>query len=116
VDQLKVSVTGGGSYTLVALAGESDANTGQMLRDVLEAEASRGARRLIIDLARLRFMDSTAVHVLTDVRAILRGRQGGELILISPQPVVARVLSLVGADQLIPVYPDIEAALASDGS
>lgn len=115
MDQLKASVRAGDSYILVTLDGESDANTGQLLRDLLQSEASKGVPRLILDLSGLRFMDSVAVHVLIDVRAILRDR-GGELILVALHPVVARVLSLAGADQLIPVYADLDAALAATGS
>jgi anti-sigma B factor antagonist len=114
VDQLKVSVRAGESHILVTLAGESDANNAQWLRDVLESEASKSVPCLIVDLSGLRFIDSAGVHVLIDVRAILRDH-GGELILVALQPVVARVLSLVGADQLIPVYADLDAALAAAG-
>lgn len=115
MDQLKATVRAEGSYTLVTLAGESDANSRQSLRDFLEPELSKDVRRLVIDLSGLRFMDSAGVHVLVDVRATLLDR-GGELLLVAPQPVVARVMSLVGADQLIPVYADLDAALASAGS
>ena len=34
VDQLRASVSAGGSYTLVVLAGESDMNTRQQLRSL----------------------------------------------------------------------------------
>lgn len=110
-----MSVRAEGSYTLVTLAGESDANTRQSLRDLLESEATRDVRHLIIDLSGLRFIDSAGVHVLVDVRAILHGRDG-ELALVAPQPVVARVMSLAGVDQLIPVYANLDAALAAAGS
>ena len=111
MDQLRASVRAGDSCIVVALAGEADANIGQSLRGLLESEVTKGTGRLIIDLAELRFLDSVGVHVLIDVRAVLRQR-GGELILLAPQPVVARVLNLVGADRLIPVYADLETALA----
>jgi anti-sigma B factor antagonist len=114
VNQLKASVSAGNSYTLVALAGESDFNTGQQLRDILASEAAKGVRYLIIDLSRLGFMDSTAVHVLLDVR-VMQDDHGGALALVAPQSVVARLLSLVGADQLIPVYNSLDAALAAAG-
>lgn len=115
MDQLKATVRAESSYTLVTLAGESDATTRQSLRDFLESEVSKDVRRLIIDLSGLRFMDSAGVHVLVDVRAMLLDR-GGELLLVAPQPVVARVMNLAGADRLIPVYADLDAALASAGS
>lgn len=112
MDQLKASVTTANSYTLVALAGESDMNTSPTLRDILQPQASAETRRLIIDLSELKFIDSTAVHVLMDARAALAAR-GGQLVLVAPQPVVARVLTLVGADELIPVHADLAEALAT---
>ena len=109
VDQLRVSVTGGDSYTVVALAGESDVYTSDQLRGALESEAAKGVALLIVDLSGLEFMDSTGVHVLLDIRVMMKER-GGKLALAQPQSTVARVLNLVGADQLIPVYGTVEEA------
>jgi len=109
VDQLRVSVTGGDSYTVVALAGESDVYTSDQLRGALESEAAKGVALLIVDLSGLEFMDSTGVHVLLDIRVMMKDR-GGKLALAQPQSTVARVLNLVGADQLIPVYGTVEEA------
>ncbi|HEY0718682.1 MAG TPA: STAS domain-containing protein, partial [Streptosporangiaceae bacterium] len=68
VDELRISVTAGPVHTLVTLAGECDLHTGRQLRDVLTSEVSRGARRMILDLSRLSFMDSTGLQVLLSVR------------------------------------------------
>jgi anti-sigma B factor antagonist len=109
VDELRISVTAGPTHTLVTLAGECDLHTGRQLRDVLTSEVSRGARRMILDLADLAFMDSTGMQVLLGVRTVLSVR-GGTMALVSPQPVVARILELTGADQYIPVYDSLEEA------
>jgi len=111
VDQLRVSVTGGDSYTVVALAGESDVYTYDQLRGALESEAAMGVALLIVDLSGLEFMDSTGVRVLLDIRVMMKDR-GGKLALAQPQHTVARMLNLVGADQLIPVYGTVEEAAA----
>lgn len=113
--QLRSSVTTEDSYTLVALAGEFDLNTSQTLRDVLEPHTSGPSRRLIVDLSGVAFIDSTAVHALLDIRAALAA-VGGRLILVAPQAVVARVLNIVGADQLIPVCANLAEALAVAGT
>ncbi len=113
VDELEISVTAGPAHTLVSLAGECDLNTGRQLRDALTSEVSRGARRLILDLSGLTFMDSTGMQVLLGARTVLAVR-GGILILVSPQPAVARILELTGADQLIPVYPTLREAQTAD--
>jgi len=112
VDQLRVSVSGGDSYIVVTLAGESDVYTYDQLRGALETEAGRGVALLVVDLAGLEFMDSTGVQVLLDVRVLMHDR-GGKLVLARPQNTVARVLNLVGADQLIPVYPSVEEAIGT---
>jgi anti-anti-sigma factor len=57
-------------------------------------------------------MDSTGVQVLLDIRVMMHER-GGKLALAAPQSTVARVLNLVGADQLIPVYSTVEEAAGS---
>jgi anti-anti-sigma factor len=113
LDELRISVTAGTAHTLVTLAGECDLNTGRDLRDVLTSEVSRGAQRLIVDLSALAFMDSTGMQVLLSVRAVLAVR-GGTLVLVAPQPVVARILELTGADQAIPVYDSLEEAQTAD--
>jgi anti-anti-sigma factor len=115
VDQLRVSVSGGDSYIVVTLAGESDVYTYDQLRGTLEAEAAKGVALLIVDLAGLEFMDSTGVQVLLDIRVMMNSR-GGKLVLARPQNTVARVLNLVGADQLIPVYPSVEEAIGASRS
>ena len=109
MEELTISVTAGPSHTLVTVAGECDLHTGRQLRDVLTSEVSRGVRRLIVDLSGLGFMDSTGMQVLLSVRAVLTVR-GGTVALVSPQPVVARILELTGADQVIPVYDTLQDA------
>jgi anti-anti-sigma factor len=109
LDELRISVTAGPEHTLVTLAGECDLHTGRQLRDILTSEVSRGAQRMILDLSGLGFMDSTGMQVLLSVRTVLNVR-GGTLSLVTPQPVVARILQLTGADQYIPVYSSLEDA------
>ena len=113
MDELKISVTAGPAHTLVTVAGECDLHTGRQLRDALTSEVSRGVRRLILDLSELAFMDSTGMQVLLSVHTVLIVR-GGILALVSPQPVVARILELTGADQMIPVYGTLQDAQTAD--
>ena len=105
-----MSVTARHSYTVVALAGECDVYTYDQLRGALESEVARETKLLIVDLSGLGFMDSTGVQVLLDIRVMMNER-GGRLVLVSPQATVARVLTLVGADQLIPVYDTLKEAV-----
>ena len=98
-------------YTLVALAGEADVTNAAALRDVLEAEVAKQPQTLIIDLSGLRFMDSSALHVILKASRTM-DRQGGVLALASPCEPVAKMLRLTAADQLLPVYPSVREASA----
>ena len=98
----------GSSHTTVRLAGEADATTGA-LPEVLGAEAAKRPRLLLIEMSRLTFIDSSALSVILLTHREL-DRTGGLLALVSPSPAVARVLQLVGADQVIPVYGSADEA------
>ena len=98
-------------YTLIELTGEADVTNSDALRDLLDAEVAKQPRTLIIDLSGLRFMDSSALHVLLRANRTM-DRQGGVLALASPREAVAKMLRLTAADQLIPVYASVGEATA----
>lgn len=98
-------------YTLVLLNGEADVTNCNDLRDALEAEVAKQPRTLVIDLSGLRFMDSSALHVILRANRAL-DRQGGVLALACPREPVAKMLRLTAADQLLPVYASVDEATA----
>jgi anti-sigma B factor antagonist len=115
VDLLTVTVTArestGEPYTLIAVGGEADVTNRDDLKGVLDAEVSQQPDTLILDLSGLRFMDSSALHVILQANRSL-DRHGGVMALVAPQPAVAKMLRLTTADRLIPVFPSVaEAAI-----
>lgn len=113
VDDFSTSVTsfssGGETYVIIGLAGEADATNSDTLREVLEAEVSRMPRTVILDLSELKFLDSTALHIVLRANRAL-DRNGCVLALAAPTEGVARVLRLTATDQLIPVYRSVREA------
>jgi len=113
VDLLTTTVTQvdtpGDTYILVALTGEADVTNRDALWEVLDAQVAAQPRTLVVDLAGLRFMDSSALHVLLRANRAM-DRHGGVLALARPQQTVARILTLTAADQLIPIYDTIAQA------
>lgn len=108
---LTVRAETGPGHVLVTLSGQCDASTGVQFREGLATEVARGALRMVVDMSGLEFIDSTGVHVLLELKDVLAD-WGGSLVLVAPQPIVARVLSLMGADELIPVAATVAEALA----
>jgi len=83
-----------GQYRL-RLSGELDLATAPWLRDHLAGIAANGAECVVVDVSGLSFIDSTGLSVLVDGWKRLRER-GGDLVLESPSPAVAKVLDIAG--------------------
>ena len=99
---LEISVAAGESGPVMTLSGEADLTSVTELSDALTAQISRGARHLTVDLSGLRFADSASVRALVLAGRTLKER-GGSLVLVRPQQAVARMLTLMGVDQLLTV-------------
>ena len=97
---LQSSVAMEESGPVMVLSGEAGTHATAQLPELLAAQLFRGRRRLVIDVAGLRHIDSESVRVLMVAAKTLRERHG-ELVLLHPQPAVARMLELMGADQAI---------------
>ncbi len=109
---LDISVHIQPSHVLVCPRGECDVTTAQELRGVLTDQTRLDAVLVVADLTGLKFLDAAGIHALLDARTVLATEQK-HLILSSPQKIVSRVLKLTGAEQLIPIYPSLNHALAA---
>ena len=99
---LKASASDGGEGPVVTLTGEADTTTAAALREMLTAQLDKGARLVTVEASGLSFLDSASLRVLVLAARALHGRHG-TLVLADPQPVVARMLEITGADRLLEV-------------
>jgi anti-anti-sigma factor len=90
-----------GTVHTISLAGEMDlANAEQVEQEILRVEAT-DARRIVLDLTGLEFIDSTGIRTL--IAAELRARaDSNRLALRRPPESVQRVLRIAGVDQALP--------------
>ena len=91
--QLEISATANG-WTL---SGEVDAHTAPTLAGAMEALPG-GV--VMLDMAGVSFIDSSGLRVLME--ASTRARQGGgDLVVVSPSPAVARLVEISGLGEQI---------------
>jgi len=102
VGALRVSASAGADGPVVVLSGDADPTTAAVLRETLAAQLDTGARLVTVDASGLSFLDSASVRILVLAARALQGRHG-RLVLARPQPVVARLLEITGADRLLDV-------------
>ncbi|WP_186816602.1 STAS domain-containing protein [Cellulomonas aerilata] len=99
-----------GERTIVHLAGELDAHTAPSLRAGLEDLLHAGHVDLLLDLAAVRFADSTGLGVL--VGALKKAvRREARLELAAPAPVVLKILRMTSLDRVFTVHDSIDDAL-----
>jgi len=104
-----VEVTGG--VPVVAAPEEIDAANVAGLRTALLDAAAHGTGRLVVDMSRTQFCDSSGLNVL--VRAHRRAQtEGGEVLLVISAAAVLRILALTGIDRVIPQCASLDEALA----
>jgi anti-anti-sigma factor len=91
----------GPDWVVVVLQGELDLNNAWELREVLEQECGGRPARLVLDLSRVSFLDSTTLHVLLQARKLLR--DWGGVVLSAPNAAVRRTLAVCGFDGVLTV-------------
>jgi anti-anti-sigma regulatory factor len=95
VSTFQASVSAGAAGPVVILSGEADLRSAGQLSELLTVQLATGVERLQVDVSGLSFIDSASRRAL---------------VLARPQPVVMRVLELMGADQVI----DVQGAAARE--
>lgn len=101
-----------GRTAVVRLPAEIDLTVADAVREALLSVLNAGALGLVVDMTGTTFCDSAGITAL--VRAARRAAANGSTMRLAvTAPPVLRVLTLVGIDRLIDVYPDVDAARAS---
>jgi anti-sigma B factor antagonist len=103
-----------GRVFVVTVSGEIDLATAPQLHSELAGLLRDGHRQLVLDFAGVEFCDATGLGVLARIRRHAC-RDGGWLRLAAPRPMMRRLLTLTDLGELVPVYPDVSAALVDQG-
>ena len=96
---------------VVALAGELDLYNAEEIRGVLAEAIASGPRCVVVDLADVEFIDSTALGVLIEARAELGNNS---FRLAAPQLGTRRTLQVSGLDRRLAVHDTVDGALEDD--
>ena len=101
--------------TVVSADGRLDMATAGDFKKLVTANVDQGRTRIVVDLSRLIFLDSSGIGAL--ISALRTTRQaGGGLSLVGAGGQVQMVLELTKVDQILRSFDTVAAALrASDG-
>ena len=94
---------------VVRLAGELDLYNAEEVRAALTDAIVSSPERLVVDMADVEFVDSTALGVLIEARAKVGADR---LAIAAPQLDTRRTLHVSGLDRHLSVHDTVEDALA----
>jgi anti-sigma B factor antagonist len=94
--------------TILHVVGELDLATCPAVEEAIASAAS--SSRVIVDLTRCTFLDSSGLRVLMRAQREV-GERGGVLELVAADPTIVRVLEIANVDTVLTVHSTLDAAL-----
>lgn len=98
-----------GDGCIVDLAGEIDVYTSPKVKDALGALIDRGVYNLVINLEKVRYIDSTGLGVL--IGGLKRVREhGGTVHLVCTNPQIKKIFDITGLVKIFGIFDSEDAA------
>jgi anti-sigma B factor antagonist len=99
---------------VLSIEGEVDVFTSPRLKQEIVERAESGTKRLIVDLSKVEYLDSTGLGVL--IGGLKRFREvEGNLALLGPGMRILRIFEITGLDKIFDIYQSEEEAAAKEG-
>jgi anti-sigma B factor antagonist len=109
-EDLSIHVHPVGGTPVFELIGSLDLATSPTVRAALTEASERGDHRIIVDLHKVDFLDSTGLGAL--IGAQRRAREfDGEVRLVAKEGQILRLLRITGLLKVFAVYPTIDDAV-----
>jgi anti-sigma B factor antagonist len=107
---MELSVHENQGVTVVMVSGEMDAGNSTQLGEELDHLLTEGSRKLVIDLGKVGFMNSSGLAMLVCYYKLARSNCG-DISLAALQPPVRQVFQLSRLDRLFDLQPDVARAV-----
>jgi anti-anti-sigma factor len=98
--------------TIFVMEGRVDSEGAVDMDMALQAAASEGRNKMVLDMSQVRYINSAGLRTLADILT-QNQREGGDLKLVDLNPKVQRVMQIIGFDKFFAIYPVLDEALAA---
>ena len=98
--------------TILDLIGELTYANRTTFKAAVERAKQGGCRHLVLNMERVRFLDSSALGMLALLAQSFKVSQG-RVSLLKPQSYVREIMTLANIHKMMPLYESEEEALAS---
>ena len=100
-----------GDTHVIELAGEVDLYTAPEFKERMLGVIDEGKKRVVVDLSKATFIDSTTLGVLVGGVKRLRP-SGGSLALVCKDPNITKIFEITGLDRVFAIHESREDALS----
>jgi anti-sigma B factor antagonist len=97
-----------GDFHVIELAGDIDVETARTLRAHIVDRFADSPARVVVDLSDVEFMDSSGLGALVSGWQLTR--DNGMFRIAGANPIVRRVLSITGMEDVFAIYPNVAEA------
>src|SRR5436190_10289327 len=97
---------------VLPLEGEIDLHVSQRVAASLRSMIERKPARLVVDLSRVNYIDSSGLAILIEGMQNVEG-YGGKFFLAGLQENVRPIFEIARLDQVFIIFPHVDAALAA---
>jgi anti-sigma B factor antagonist len=101
-----------GAYSVLSVSGEVDVATVPRLREQLHGLVAQGRTKIVVDLERVDFLDSTGLGVLVGALKRVRADEGGVLHLVCTQARIRKVFEVTGLTKVFELFDSVDDAVA----
>lgn len=101
-----------GPFQIIAVGGEIDVYTAPRLREAIVAAIDAGHTRLVVDVEKVEFLDSTGLGVLVGALKKVRA-DGGTLDIVCTQERILKIFDITGLDKVFGLHTSVPAAIAA---
>lgn len=107
----KAPKSGAEDSTVIPLEGEIDLHVSPHIAATLSAAIKEKPNRLIVDLAKVTYIDSSGLATLIESMQSVE-KYGGKFALTGLQETVKPIFEIARLDQVFQIFPDVDSALA----
>jgi anti-anti-sigma factor len=100
-----------GEVPVARLEGEIDASNVAEIGDRLRSLLTNRSVAMVLDLSATTYLDSAGINLIFALGEEMRGRQQRLALVVAEGSPIARMVTLTGLDQAMPVCPKLREAL-----
>lgn len=110
---LDVETTTRGNASVLTLRGEIDVYTAPRLRQAIVDVVDGGAQRVVVDMEKVDFLDSTGLGVMVEGLKRIKGRNG-DLSIVATQDKILKIFDITGLNKAFAMYRSVDEAVGGE--